>query len=40
MPLMPALLQVKDIVTKLLVRTVTNRLGCRKAGIQEIMEHK
>jgi serine/threonine protein kinase len=32
--------EVKDIVTKLLTRTVTNRLGCRKAGSAEIREHK
>jgi hypothetical protein len=32
--------EVKDIVTKLLVRTVPNRLGCRKDGNQEVMDHK
>jgi hypothetical protein len=28
------------VVTKLLTRTVTNRLGCRKEGILEIKSHK
>ena len=31
---------MKDIVTKILVRNVTSRLGCRKDGIQEVLEHK
>jgi len=32
--------EMKDVVSKVLVRTVTNRLGCRKDGITEVMEHK
>jgi len=32
--------EVKDVVTKVLVRNVTSRLGCKKDGIQEVMEHK
>ena len=31
---------LKDLVSKLLVRSVPARLGCRKDGIAEIMEHK
>ena len=31
---------MKDVVTKILVRNVTNRLGCRKDGIEEVMAHK
>lgn len=31
---------LRDVVTKLLTRTVTNRLGCRKEGIEEIKQHK
>jgi serum/glucocorticoid-regulated kinase 2 len=32
--------EIKDLVTKVLVRNVTSRLGCRKDGIQEVFEHK
>lgn len=32
--------ELKDLVTKMLVRTVTNRLGCRRDGINEVLEHK
>lgn len=32
--------EIKDVVSKILVRTVTNRLGCKKDGITEVMEHK
>ena len=32
--------EMKDVVTKILVRNVTNRLGCRKDGIEEVMAHK
>jgi serine/threonine protein kinase len=31
---------LKDVVSKLLVRAVPSRLGCRKDGIAEVMEHK
>lgn len=32
--------EIKDIVAKILVRNVTSRLGCRKDGISEVMDHK
>lgn len=32
--------EIKDLVAKILVRNVTSRLGCRKDGISEVMDHK